>query len=149
MPSGKGIKEYADFRLLLILDSRLSRRKSCDRNTERRAGNISQTNLVAELNGRRIAAVLAADTNVHIGSGLLAELDSHFHQLADACLVELCKRIVLEDLSVIVSVQELARVITREAVSHLSQVVCTKAEELSFLSDVIGCESRARNFVSI
>ena len=85
--------------------------------------------------------MFAADTDVHIGTCSLTELDSHFHQLANACLVELSEGIVLEDLSVIVSVKELACVITREAVCHLCKVVCTEAEELSFLSDFVSCKS--------
>ena len=126
-------------------NSCLRRSESCDRNAERRAGNIVQTNLVAELNGRRIAAVLAADTDVERRIDRLAELDGHFHQLADANLVELCERIVLKDLNVIICGEELAGVVTGEAESHLGEVVCAEAEEVGFLGDIVSCESRSRN----
>jgi hypothetical protein len=67
---------------------------------------------VAELNGRRIAAVLTADTNVKVGIYGLAEFDSHLHELADTGLVKLCERIGLEDLLIVVSAEELACVVT-------------------------------------
>ena len=56
--------------------------------------------------------MLAADTNVELGINGLAELDSHFHELADTCLIELSEGIVLEDLGFILSVEELAGVVT-------------------------------------
>ncbi len=119
--------------------------QSSDRNTEGRAGNVCQTKLVAELNRGRIAAVLAADTYVELRTCSLTKLDSCLHQLTNADLVELSEGIVLEDLCIIVSVQELTSVVSGEAVCHLCQVVCTEAEELSFLSDIISCESCTRN----
>ena len=60
-------------RLFLVADSCLSRRKSCDRYAERRAGDVIEADLVAELDGGRISAVFAADAAVKLGSDLLAE----------------------------------------------------------------------------
>ena len=57
---------------------------------------------MAEFNGRGIAAVLAADTDVHFGTYGFAELDRHLHELAYADLVELCERVVFVDLGIIV-----------------------------------------------
>ena len=56
--------------------------------------------------------MLATDTKVQLRINRFAQLDSHFHQLANAILIQFCKRIVLEDLSVIVSLQEFTGVIT-------------------------------------
>ena len=67
---------------------------------------------MAEFHGRRIAAVLTADTNMELVVYRLTEFDSCFHELANACLVKLSERIVLEDLSIIVSVEELTSVIS-------------------------------------
>ena len=53
----------------------------------------------------------------------LTKLDSHLHQLADTVLIQLSERIILEDLGVIVSVQELTCIITGEAEGHLGQIV--------------------------
>ena len=100
---------------------------------------------MAELNGSRVAAVLAANTNVHVGTGLLAQCNCHFHQLANAGLIQLCKGIVLENLCVVVSVQELACIVSGEAVGHLGQVVCTEAEELSFLCNLVSSQCSSRN----
>ncbi len=57
--------------LLAFLNSSLCSGKACDRNAEGRAGNVVQADLVAELNGNRVAAVLTADTAVDLGTSLL------------------------------------------------------------------------------
>ena len=100
---------------------------------------------MAELNRCRITAVLTADTAVELRIYRLTELDSHFHELTNASLIELSERIVLEDLLVVVSAEELTSIVTREAVSHLSKVICTEAEEVSVLSDLVSCKSSSRD----
>mgnify|MGYP006928869583 CR=1 FL=1 len=88
--------------------------------------NVGEANVVAELDGSRVAAVLAADTKLDVRAGGLTELASHLNELAYANLVELCERIVLVDLLIIVSAEELACVVTAEAEGHLSKVVVPK-----------------------
>ena len=100
---------------------------------------------MAELDGRRIAAVLAADAAVQIGAGLFAEFDRHIHQFADADLVEPCKRIGFVDLVLVVRGQELAGVVAREAEGHLRQIVRAEAEEFRLFGDLVGGERRARD----
>ena len=82
--------------------------------------------------------MLAADAQVQIGTGCTAELACHLDELAYTDLVELCKRIVLIDLLIVVSAEELACVVTAEAEGHLSQVVGAEGEELCFLGDLVG-----------
>ena len=65
-----------------------------------------------ELHRAGIAAVLAADTQVQLGTDGTAELGSHGHQLADADLVDAGERVVLVDLLVVVGAEELAGVVT-------------------------------------
>ena len=89
--------------------------------------------------------MLAADTYVKVRVNRFAEFDSHLHQLANANLIQFCKWIVLEDLSVIVCVEEFTCIITGEAVCHLSKVVCTEAEEVCLFSDLISCKSCSRD----
>ena len=89
--------------------------------------------------------MLAADTYVQVRVNRLAEFDCHLHQLANTCLIQFCERIVLKDLSVIVSVQELTSVITGESVCHLCKVVCTEAEEVSLFCDLVSCKSSSRD----
>ena len=95
--------------------SRLGRSEARDRHAVRRAGDVVESDLVAELDGRRIAAVLAADSAVELRAGRLAVRDGHLHELADAGLVELRERIVLVDLLVVVRAEELAGVVAAEA----------------------------------
>ncbi len=89
--------------------------------------------------------MLTADTAVKGLSFGLAEFDSHVHELADACGVELCKRIELVNLVLVVAGQELSCVVTAEAERHLRQVVGAEAEECSLFGDIVGGKSRSRN----
>ena len=97
---------------VLLSDSSLCSGQTRDRHTERRAGHIVQTDLVAELYGAGVTAVLTADTAVELWINWLTKLKSHFHELAYAVLVELSKWIVLVDLCIIVSIEELTSVIS-------------------------------------
>ena len=97
---------------VLLSDSSLCSGQTRDRHTERRAGHIVQTDLVAELYGAGVTAVLTADTAVQLGTGSFTVLHSHLHQLANSVTIQLGEGIVLKDLGVIVSVQELTGVIT-------------------------------------
>ena len=91
----------------LALDCSLSSSQTSNGNTEGRAGNVVQADLVAELNGHGVAAVLTADTVVQLVAGSLSLGDSHLHQLANAGLIQLSKGIVLEDLSIVVAFRNL------------------------------------------
>ena len=79
------------------------------------------------------------------GRTALPSVDRHLHQLADADLVELRERIVLEDLRVVVGAEELAGVVAGEAEGHLGQVVRAEAEEVRFLRDLVRGKSRSRD----
>ena len=55
---------FSEFSSLLALNRSLCRRKARNRHAERRAGNIGKADVMAELNGARIAAMLAADAQL-------------------------------------------------------------------------------------
>ena len=67
--------------------------------------------------------MLAADTDVKLRIYRLTKLDSHFHKFAYTCLVKLCKWIVLVNLSIIVSVEELAGIVILEK----PNVICVRS----------------------
>ena len=67
-----------------VLDRSLSSSQTCNGHTEGRAADVVQTNIVAELHARGVAAVLAADAQTQIGTGLAAVVGSHLDQLANA-----------------------------------------------------------------
>ena len=123
-----------------IFDGSLSSSQTGDRHTEGRAADVVQTNVVAELHARGVAAVLAADAQTQIVAGLAAIMGSHLDQLADADLIQMLERIALVDLVLVVCAQELGSVITAEAKGHLGQVVGAEAEEVSFLGDFTGSQ---------
>ena len=123
--------------------------QSCDGHAEGRAGYIVKAEGMAELNGNEVAAVLTADTTVEFGTGAFTKLNSHLHQAANAVLIQLCEGIVFVDLSVVVSGQELACVVTAEAEGHLNQVVGAEAEELSFFCHFVGGEASSKKTSSV
>ena len=69
---------------------------------------------MAELDAGGIAAMFAADAELDVGTGLLAELDCNLHELADTVLVNACEGIALKDLLLVVIVEELACIVTAE-----------------------------------
>ena len=123
----------------------MSSSQTGDRHTEGRAADVVQAHIVAELDGGRITAVLAADAQLDVGASLAAQLGSHLHQLANAVLIQTREGIALEDLVLVVAVEELAGVVAAEAEGHLSQVVGAEGEELGFLSDLISGHGSARD----
>lgn len=134
--------------LLLVLqtaDSGLCSSQAGDRHAVRRARNIVQTDIVAELNGARVAAMLAADAKMNIRAGGAAKLGCHLYQFANTLLIESCKRVVLVNLLLIVSVQELTSIVTAEAEGHLGQIVGAEAEELGLGRDFVRSQSGTRN----
>ena len=100
---------------------------------------------MAELDGGRIAAVLAADTAAHARTGRSSQFNSHLHQLANADGIQTREGIGLVDLVRIVCRKELAGIVTGEAERHLRKVVGAEAEELRFLRDLVCGKSSARN----
>ena len=92
---------------------------------KRQAGYIIEADIVAELDGGRVAAMLAADAQLDVGAGLAAAFGSHLDQLANAVLIQSGEGIVLIDLVLIVGIQELAGVVTAEALSliHISGAI--------------------------
>ena len=50
-------------------DSRLCSRQTCNRHAERRAGNVVHAGVEEELNGSRVAAVLATNAHFQILAG--------------------------------------------------------------------------------
>src|SRR5271156_1480401 len=83
--------------LLRRLDRCLRRRQPRDRNPVRRARHVIQPEAMAQLDARRIAAMLAANADLQTLVRLPPELDSNSHQLADADWVQLRERVLLID----------------------------------------------------
>ena len=70
--------------MALFADGSLRSSEAGDGDTERAAGDVVQANVMAELDGSGIAAVLAADTELDVRAGGAAHFSSHLHELADA-----------------------------------------------------------------
>ena len=141
---------FSFFRTILLVSRVfnvcLCSRQTCDGHTVGRAGNIAQTDFVAEFDGRRIAAVFAANTKVHFGTNALTAVNSHLHQFANARRIQSCERIRFVNLVCIVCRQELTSIVTRETERHLRQVVRTEAEEFRFFCDVFRRQACTGNF---
>ena len=74
-----------------VFDISLCCCKTRDRYAVRRAGNVVQADCVAELDGRRVAAVFAADAYVKLFVCAFAERYSHIHKLTYACRIKTCE----------------------------------------------------------
>src|SRR5512143_767369 len=62
----------------------LCRREPRYRYSIRRRADVVETDLLEEMNRRRIAAVLAADSELQGRTGLASELNAHAHDRSDA-----------------------------------------------------------------
>ena len=82
---------------ILLFDGCLCGCKARSEQAEGRAGDVVEPDLVAELDGLRIAAMLAADAHLESGAGVASLGRGHLHQQADARLVERGEGILLED----------------------------------------------------
>src|SRR5262249_37054338 len=78
------------------LDPRLRRAQARDRNHERGARHVGHAHPVTELHRGRLAAVLAADAHLEIGTGPATTLDPDLDELSDTFLIENTERIVTQ-----------------------------------------------------
>ncbi len=104
---------------------------------------------MAELHRRSLTAVLAADAELDIRSGLAAQFTTHLHQLTDPILIEGDERIVREEILLNIDGQEFAGIIAGKAVGGLGQVVGTEGEEFGFLGDDISSQGRAGSSIMV
>ena len=70
--SGSSPFAHLLYDILSLVQGSLCRSQSRDRHAERGAGNVVKAKLVAEHYGRRISAVLAADTHMKLRTNALA-----------------------------------------------------------------------------
>ena len=108
-----------------------------DRHAERRAGDVVEPDLVEEVDGVGVAAVLAADAELEAGPARAALLGGDPDQLADAVAVERLERADAEDALLQVGREERRLdVVAGEAPGGLGQVVGAEGEELGGLGDL-------------
>src|ERR1035441_8358475 len=94
---------------LLLLKRRLRGRQPGGQQTEGRAGDVVEADAVAELDGFRIAAMLAADAYLERGPRLASLGRGHLDQLPDARLIEGGEGVLLEDARLHIGRKELVR----------------------------------------
>src|SRR6516162_1949490 len=103
----------------LFPDGRLCRGKPCNRHTERRTGDVVESDLVTECNRGRIAAVLAADADLEAAASGAAALDADAHELADAFSIDRDERIASHDAARHVGAEKACCVVAADAVGRL------------------------------
>ena len=111
--------KYSIQLLSRVLDIRLCCRKTRDGYAVRRAGYVIKSDFVAELYGRRVAAMFAADTAVKRLSFTLAEFNGSFHKFTYADGVKTCKRVAFVNLICVGRSKAFACVVPAEPESHL------------------------------
>src|ERR1700687_2112844 len=80
-----------------LAECSLRRGQPRDRHAVGRARDVVQSDLVAERDRSRIAAMLAADPDLDVRAGLAAAGDADLHQLADAVAIDRDEGVDLED----------------------------------------------------
>src|SRR5207253_4633952 len=113
-------------------------------NSIRRTAHVVQSDLVAESDRLRVAAVFAADADLQIGFDVPATLGADTHQLADAFGVQYLEGIIGKNFSIDITREEAARVITAQTKSRLGQIVCAERKEVCVLRNLVGRQSRSR-----
>ncbi len=100
---------------------------------------------MAERDRARLAAVLAADTELDLGFRSPTPLDRDPHEVADTVAIQDLERVLLEDPVLQVVREELALgVVTRESERGLREIVRSEREEVRFGRDLVGAERSAR-----
>src|SRR5262249_53733919 len=92
-------------------ERRLRRGQTRDRYAIGRTADVVQPDLLEEMDRGRIAAMLTADAQLDARTRAAAELHGRSHDRSHALGVEGRKRILIEDLLVLVDAQELADII--------------------------------------
>ncbi len=92
---------------------------------------------MAENNGFRIAAMLAADAELDALPGGPSFFAGDLNQLADAGLIKGNERVILQETALHVERQEFPGVIPGQPKGGLGQIVGTEGEELSFPGDLV------------
>ena len=88
--------------------------------------------------------MLAADSDLQVGTRLASPFGRHLYQLPNAFAIENRKRILLDDSIREVGGQNPAHIVARKAKGGLREIVSTKGEELRYLGDFIGDQGGAR-----
>jgi hypothetical protein len=78
---------------------------------------------MAQLDAGGIAAMLAANPDLQFPVRLAPALDRDSHQLADSDRIELRERVLLVNSGTNVVGEEFSRVIARDSIRHLRQIV--------------------------
>mmetsp|Transcript_24801 Transcript_24801/g.71610 ORF Transcript_24801/g.71610 Transcript_24801/m.71610 type:complete len:589 (-) Transcript_24801:840-2606(-) len=110
---------------------------------------------MAEVDRASLPAMLATDARLKIGVALLAAVARYLHQLAHTVLVEYVKRVVVEDLYLLLALpgvlhptdvgrHEVAAVVAADAKRRLREVVGAEGEELGQLGDLFRPQSGPR-----
>src|SRR3984893_1256719 len=113
----------------------LCRSEPRGQHAEWRAGNIIHSHRVAELNGRRVAAVLGANSHLKMGASLASAFGSDANQFAHPVAINHREGSLFDDALREIGWQYFVHVVEREAERGLGEVIGTEAAERSFLGD--------------
>ncbi len=114
----------------LVFECSLSGGKASDGQAEGRAGYVGESYPMTELNGIGVAPVFAADAEFNVLASGATKFDCHFHEFADAELVEDSERILADDFLLLIAGKEGTGVVAAHAKGGLGKVICAEAKEL-------------------
>mmetsp|Transcript_27480 Transcript_27480/g.51496 ORF Transcript_27480/g.51496 Transcript_27480/m.51496 type:complete len:341 (+) Transcript_27480:74-1096(+) len=141
LPRLRGLRGSLQGLLALGLQRCLGGSQAGNGDAEGRAADIVQACLLAELDGSRVAAVLATNAHLHAGPCAAATLHRNLNELPDAFLVQAHERVLLHDALGLVLWQECPCIVPAQAISGLREVIGAETEELSLLRQAASLQS--------
>src|SRR5438045_556216 len=84
-------KKLRSARRASTFERRLRRCQSRDRNTERAAAYVIETQAMTEFHAGRFAAMFAANSQFDVRASLASAVASEFHQTANSILIDCCE----------------------------------------------------------
>src|SRR4029077_20547282 len=102
-------KRLRSARRASTLERCLRRCQSCDRNSERTATDVLETESVTEFDTVWFTAVLAANSQFDVGPRFAADVAINFHQTSNSLLIDRCEWIGTDDVEFRVRGKETTR----------------------------------------
>src|SRR5581483_7094984 len=122
----------------------LRRRQTRDRHTERRTRDVVELRIMTKGDRGGIAAVLAANPHLQLGTRLAPAFDADAHQFADTLLIDGDKGIDGENAALEIDAEKACRIVAADAEGRLRQIVGAEGKEFGALGDLAGEQRRPR-----
>ena len=123
---------------------RLGGREPGDGDPEGRTRHVIQAGVLEEANRPGIASVLSANADLEVRAHGAATLDAQAHEFPDALGVDADEGVGRKDSLVVVGVEKASRIVARQPIGGLRQIVGPETEKLRAFRDLAGEQAGTR-----